>query len=96
MPTWHVYILRCRDSSLYTGYTNDIDARIAAHNVGRGAKYTASRLPVHLVHTEPADSRSAAMQREFQIKRWTRAKKEALIAGSRQRLKNLSKRNPIS
>ena len=53
--SWSVYILRCREGSLYTGCTNDIDSRIAAHNTGRGAKYTASRRPVHIVHTEPAD-----------------------------------------
>jgi putative endonuclease len=82
MSTWHVYILRCRDGSLYTGCTNDLENRIEAHNAGKGAKYTASRLPVQLVYTESADSKSAAMQREIQIKRWTKAKKEALIAGN--------------
>jgi putative endonuclease len=96
MPTWQVYILRCRDGSLYTGCTNDLDARLAAHNAGRGAKYTASRRPVHIVYAESADSKSAAMQRELQIKRWTKAKKEALIAGNRRRLKSLSKRIPLS
>jgi putative endonuclease len=71
---------------------NDLDARIAAHNAGKGAKYTASRLPVQTVYTEPVDSKSAAMRRETQIKRWTKAKKEALIAGNRQKLRRLSKR----
>ncbi|MCF8051855.1 MAG: GIY-YIG nuclease family protein [Desulfobacterales bacterium] len=94
--SWHVYLLRCRDGSLYTGYTNDLDNRLAAHNAGKGAKYTASRRPVQLAYTEPVDSKSAAMQRELQIKHWTKAKKEALIAGSHKRLKNLSKRNPVS
>ncbi len=96
MPTWYVYILRCRDGSLYTGYTNDFDNRVSAHNAGRGAKYTASRRPVHIVYTEPADSKSAAMRRELQIKRWAKAKKESLIAGKPQKLKKLSKRNPVS
>ena len=95
MSTWHLYILRCRDGSLYTGYTNDLDARIAAHNAGRGAKYTASRRPVHLVYSEPVESKAEAMRRELQIKRWTKAKKEALVAGNRQKLRRLSKRNAV-
>jgi len=96
MTPWHVYLLRCRDGSLYTGCTNDLDTRIAAHNAGKGAKYTASRRPVKIVYTESAESKSAAMKRELQIKGWTKAKKEALIAASRCRFKNLSKRNPVS
>ncbi len=59
MPTWHVYILRCRGGSLYTGYTNDLDTRLAAHNAGRGAKYTASRRPVQIVYSDPVDSKPA-------------------------------------
>ena len=94
MSTWHVYILRCRDGSLYTGCTNDIDARIAAHNAGKGAKYTASRRPVQLVYTESLESKSAVMKRELHIKRWTKAKKEALLAGSRRKLEKLSKSTP--
>jgi putative endonuclease len=93
MPTWHVYILRCRDGSLYTGCTNDLDNRLAAHNAGKGAKYTASRRPVQVVYTEPAGSKSAAMQREFEIKRWTKARKEVLVAGKRQKFKRLCKRH---
>jgi len=95
MTPWHVYILRCRDGSLYTGYTNDLDNRLAAHNSGKGAKYTASRRPVKIVYTESAESKSAAMKRELQIKGWTKAKKEALIAENRQKLKKLSKRNLV-
>jgi putative endonuclease len=94
MSTWHVYILRCRDGSLYTGYTNDLDARLSAHNAGKGAKYTASRRPVQVVYTESAGSKSAAMRREIQIKRWTKAKKDALITDNHRKLKRLSKRNP--
>lgn len=82
LMSWFVYILRCRDGSLYTGYTNDIDTRIAAHNAGKGAKYTASRRPVKLAYTEPAESKSAAMKRELEIKGWIKAEKEALIAGT--------------
>ena len=78
-----VYILRCADGTLYTGSTTDVQARETTHNSGRGAKYTAARRPVHVVYSEPHDSRSAAQQREAQLKRWTKATKEALIAGDR-------------
>jgi putative endonuclease len=74
-----VYLLRCADGSLYCGWTFDVDARVEVHNSGKGAKYTASRLPVVLVHTEPCASLSAALKREYQIKTWTRARKEALV-----------------
>jgi putative endonuclease len=75
-----VYIVRCADGSLYTGYTLDPVAREEVHNSGRGAKYTSGRRPVQLVHTERFESRSAALRREHQLKRWPRARKEALIA----------------
>jgi len=82
---WHVYILRCFDNSLYTGLTNDLDARLAAHNAGKGAKYTATRRPVSMVYHEPAESKNTALKREIQIKRWPKAKKEALVKGFRGR-----------
>ena len=82
---WHVYILRCSDNSLYTGLTNDLDARLAAHNAGKGAKYTATRRPVSMVYHEPAESKNAALKREIQIKRWPKAKKEAFIKEFRGR-----------
>ena len=63
----YVYILQCRDNSLYTGWTNDIGKRLAAHNAGRGAKYTRGRGPVHLVHLEAFSSREEAMKREAAI-----------------------------
>ena len=88
---WCVYMLRCRDNSLYTGYTNDLDNRIEKHNDGRGAKYTASRRPVKLVYCEPADRKEAAMKREIQIKRFTKAEKEALISGNNDNQKTLNK-----
>lgn len=72
-------MVRCSDGSLYTGYTTDIDRRIATHNLGRGAKYTKSRLPVELVYHEEFDSKEEAMSREWHIKRLTRAGKEKLI-----------------
>ena len=66
---WHVYIVRCSDRSLYTGVALDLDARIAQHNAGRGAKYTRGRLPVELVYCEKAPDRAAALRRESAIKR---------------------------
>jgi len=80
-----VYILRCVDGTLYTGWTTDLDARVRAHNGGRGAKYTASRRPAQLVYSESLDSRSAAQKREAQIKSWSRAEKDALVRGSQRR-----------
>ncbi|MEO1766844.1 GIY-YIG nuclease family protein [Thiobacter aerophilum] len=65
---WIVYVLRCGDGSLYTGITTDLAARLAAHNAGRGAKYTRSRLPVVLVYQEQVGDRSAALRRERAIK----------------------------
>ena len=79
------YILRCSDNTLYTGWTNDIEKRLAAHNAGKGAKYTKSRRPVELVHLEYFDTREEAMSREYAIKRLSRAEKLALIAGDKSR-----------
>ncbi len=75
-----VYMLRCADGSLYTGSTTDLDRRLAAHQSGRGAKYTRSRLPVELVYREEAPDWSAALRREAAIKRLPRARKLELIA----------------
>ena len=74
-----VYILRCGDGSLYTGWTNDLEKRLKAHAAGRGAKYTRSRLPVELVYREALPDRGGAMRREAEIKRLTRGEKLALI-----------------
>ena len=79
MP-WYVYILRCGDGTLYTGITDDIPRRLAAHRAGKGAKYTRGRGPLELVYQEQVPDKSAALRREFQIKRLTRREKEALIA----------------
>ncbi|MEQ1897502.1 MAG: GIY-YIG nuclease family protein [Vicinamibacterales bacterium] len=76
-----VYMVRCADGTLYTGFARDPVARVRVHNAGKGAKYTRARLPVTIVYTEPCESRSAALKRECQIKPWSRAKKDALIAG---------------
>lgn len=77
-----VYMVRCADGTLYTGYTRDPERRAGVHNSGRGAKYTAQRLPVLLVYWELCDSRSAALKREHEIKRLTRAGKELLALSS--------------
>ena len=76
----YVYILRCADGTLYTGYTTNLKAREAAHNRGRGAKYTRGRLPVTLVYRRGFRSRGRALTREYAVKQLTRAEKEALIA----------------
>ena len=78
-----VYILRCGDGTLYTGCTNDLPRRLQAHQSGRGAKYTRSRLPVELVYQEAVPDRSAALRREAAIKRLDRRRKLALIAAFR-------------
>ena len=75
-----VYMLRCRDDSLYTGWTNDFSQRLVSHQSGRGGKYTRSRLPVVPVYLEPVPDKSAALKREAAIKKLTPAKKRALIA----------------
>lgn len=76
---WFVYMLRCGDGSLYTGYTDDVARRLAVHQSGRGAKYTRSRLPVTVAYQEELPDRSAALRREAAIKRLTRQQKLALI-----------------
>lgn len=75
-----MYMLRCADGSLYTGYTADLERRCALHRAGRGSKYVASRLPVTLAYFEGSDSKAAAMKREYEIKRLSRADKLKLCA----------------
>lgn len=75
----HVYVLKCADGSLYTGYTTDVSRRVREHNDGDGAKYTRGRTPVELVYTESYRSRAAAMGREHEIKQLSRPEKEQLI-----------------
>lgn len=77
---WRVYLLRCRDGTLYAGATNDLARRLERHASGRGARYTRSRLPVTLVWQERARSRGAALSREAALKRLTRAQKLALLS----------------
>lgn len=80
LKQWIVYIVRCKDDTLYTGITNDLAKRLKAHNNGTGARYTKNRGPVELVYSEPAADRSAASKREYAVKQLSRAEKLDLIA----------------
>ena len=75
----YVYVLRCGDGSLYTGWTNDLTRRLAAHQSGKGAKYTKGRLPVEMVYSEELEDKSAALKRENALKKLKKAEKELLI-----------------
>ena len=79
MTRYFVYVVRCSDGSLYTGWTTDVAARVAQHNVKKGAKYTRSRLPVALVYREQLPSRQAALLREREIKKLSRQEKNSLL-----------------
>ncbi|OGM28723.1 methyltransferase [Candidatus Woesebacteria bacterium RIFCSPHIGHO2_01_FULL_41_10] len=79
MP-YYFYILRCSDNSLYCGVTCDLQKRLLTHNTGKGAKYTRSRRPVVLIHSEGFNDKSSALVREAQVKTWKKAKKEAFVA----------------
>jgi len=76
----YVYIVRCADGTLYTGWTTDVKRRVAQHNAGRGARYTRMHRPVQLVYLEELPDRSAAMRREAMIKKLERSQKEQLVA----------------
>ena len=93
---WWVYTLLCSDGSYYTGHTDDVPLRVSVHNAGRAVKWTACQLPVRLVYCEPQPSKQKAILRERQIKRWSRAKKEALINGETKTLKTSAKRKSSS
>jgi putative endonuclease len=79
----YVYVLRCADDTLYTGYTTDPPRRVAEHDTGEGAKYTRGRTPVELVHVERFDTKSGAMSREYAVKQLSRSEKESLVTGAR-------------
>jgi len=81
---WHVYLLRCRDGTLYAGATNDLTARVDRHAAGQGARYTRSRLPVELVFAVRVRNRSAALRREAAVKKLTRAEKLSLVVRWRE------------
>jgi putative endonuclease len=83
MGAWFVYVVRCNDGTLYTGISRNVDARIAKHNAGKGARYTRGRGPVAIVHQERKSSQAAALRREAAIKALPREKKIALAGGTR-------------
>jgi putative endonuclease len=76
---WFTYILLCRGGSYYTGSTNDVEKRFKDHLEGRGARYTKSHKPVKIIYREKFSTKSGALKREAEIKKWPRVKKEALI-----------------
>ena len=79
----YTYLLRCADGTLYCGWTNDIEKRLAAHNSGKASKYTRSRLPAELAYYETFETKQEAMSREAQIKRLSRRQKLALVASGK-------------
>ena len=78
---FYLYILRCSDGTYYTGHARDISKRVKEHNRGKASKYTSGRRPVELVYSESYATRGLAAKREYEIKEWSRAKKQALIDG---------------
>ena len=81
-----MYVLRCGDGSLYTGWTNDLKQRLAAHQSGKGAKYTRGRLPIDMVYYEELPDKSTALKRENELKNLKKAEKELLIQQAKQSL----------
>lgn len=79
----YTYIVECSDGSLYTGWTNDLEKRIRAHNSGKGAKYTKSRRPVVLLYYEEFQTKEEAMRREWEIKQMSRQKKMRMVSVKR-------------
>ena len=77
----YTYIVECKDGTLYTGWTNNLEKRLRAHNEGKGAKYTKSRRPVTLVYQESFDTKEEAMRREYAIKRFSRKKNKRGVRG---------------
>jgi predicted GIY-YIG superfamily endonuclease len=88
---WYVYILQCSDKSYYVGHANDLSERVNRHNTGRAARWTAFRLPVKLIYNEAFATEEKAVNRERQIKKWSRAKKQALFTADKTTLKELSR-----
>ena len=90
---WHLYIVECRDKALYTGITDNIGRRLKEHQTGKGGYYTSHNRPGEILYTEEFKDRLDAEKREQQIKRWSRAKKLALIKGDDAELKRLAQSN---
>ncbi len=92
MNTYYIYILLCSDNSYYIGVTNNIQVRVEQHQNGENkTSYTYNKRPIHLIYTEEFVEIKQAIQREKQLKKWSRAKKEALVKNDVQGLINLSK-----
>jgi putative endonuclease len=85
-----VYIVRCADGTFYTGYARDPEKRAKVHNAGKGAKYTSTRRPVRLIYSEPCESRSAALKREYELKCLTRSEKAALVRARKRMIRDVS------
>ena len=79
MKKHYAYMLRCKDNSIYSGYTTDLDKRLETHNSGKGAKYTRNRLPVKLEYFEEFEDKQEAMKREWQFKQYSHMEKESII-----------------
>ena len=92
MTPFFVYILECADGSYYTGHTDNIEARISAHRLGKGAGYTSTRRPLKVVFVQAFGERLEALEAEFQIKKWSRKKKKALIQKDWKLLQLLAKK----
>lgn len=93
MKRYYVYIARCSDDTLYTGYTNDLEAREAKHNEGQGARYTRARGPVEIIYSETFKTRSTAMKREYEIKQMKKEEKERLVSALSSSRKNFPPKN---
>ncbi|MDD7463380.1 MAG: GIY-YIG nuclease family protein [Anaerococcus sp.] len=85
MAFGYVYMLRCADNSLYTGWCKDLDQRLKTHNSGKGAKYTRSRLPVKLVFYEEISDKSEALKEEIRLKKLSKKKKEELVKNFKEK-----------
>lgn len=85
---WHVYLLLCEDESIYTGTTNDVARRFEAHCAGKGGRYTRSHKPVKILYSEAVRTKSRALKREVEIKRWRRDKKLQLITNRDKKIQN--------
>ena len=88
---WHVYLLRLHNGAVYVGCTNELERRLMEHRMGTGARVTSESPTIDLIHSEPFRERSAALKRERQLKRWSRAKKLALAKGRIDELHRLAK-----
>ena len=79
---WYLYILRCKDNTLYTGITTDVARRLEVHRSGKGAKYTRGRCPLELIYQEHCGTHSEALKRELEIKAMSRKKKEEMVSAA--------------